>query len=251
MTHWLDPLRALLDSTSDPMTFFFRDDDGGWEDDRLFAVVELFEARSLPVALAVIPNAMEDATARSLTGLMDVAPRLVEVHQHGFAHVNHEPQGRHCEFGPSRPAAAQRLDIEHGRARLADLFGPRVRPMFTPPWNRCTRVTAHCLVELGFSVLSRDAGSAPFEVPVLTELPVSWDWFVHRHHERLGSDAAGLSLAAAAASGVPTGIMLHHARMDATERRRLGELLDLLGHQNARVQTMWEVAEGTSHVPTS
>jgi hypothetical protein len=250
MTQWLDPLCALLDSTSNPMTFFFRDDDGGWEDDRLFAVIELFGARSLPVTLAVIPNAMEQAVARSLTDVMDMAPRLVEVHQHGFAHVNHESQGRRCEFGESRPAAAQRLDIEHGRARLADLFGPRVRPMFTPPWNRCTRATAHCLVELGFSVLSRDGGAAPFEIRGLAELPVRWDWFAHRHHERLDSEAAGLALAATAASGEPTGIMLHHARMDATERQRLGELLDVLGHPNARVQTMWEVAERRSHVST-
>lgn len=242
MTDWLDPCRGLLDSTSSPMTFFFRDDDGGWEDDRLFALIELFVARSLPVTLAVIPNAIEDAAARRLTDVMDTAPRLVEVHQHGFAHLNHEPQGRQCEFGGSRPAAAQRVDIERGRARLADLFGPSVRPMFTPPWNRCTRATGHCLVELGFSVLSRDACAQPFAIPGLAELPVRWDWFAHRHHERLSSQAAGLGLATAAAAGEPTGIMLHHARMDGTERQRLGELLDVLGHENAAVQTMWEVA---------
>jgi hypothetical protein len=76
----------------------------------------------------------------------------------------------------------------------------------------------------------------------LAELPVRWDWFAHRHQERLSSGAAGFGLATAAASGEPTGIMLHHARMDATERQRLGELLDVLAHENARVQTMWEVA---------
>jgi len=251
MRQWLDPFRARLDSTSSPMTFFFRDDDGGWEDERLFELIEVFGARTMPVTLAVIPSAMQDTVARRLGAVMDGAPRLVQVHQHGFAHVNHEPHGRKCEFGASRPAAAQRLDIEQGQARLADLFGPRVRSMFTPPWNRCTRATADCLVELGFSVLSRDAGAARFEVPALAELPVRWDWFAHRHHERLAPDAAGLSLAAAATSGEPTGIMLHHARMDETERRRLGELLDVLAHPNARVQTMWEVAEGTLHVSTS
>lgn len=248
MTHWLDPCRNLLDSTSSPVRFFFRDDDGGWGDDRLFALIELFVARSLPVTLAVIPNAIEGAVARRLNDVIYALPRLVEVHQHGFAHVNHEPQDRQCEFGGSRPAFAQRSDIERGRARLAYLFGPNVRPMFTPPWNRCTRATGQCLVELGFSVLSRDARAEPFAIPGLAELPVRWDWFAHRHHERLSSEAAGLGLATAAAYGEPTGIMLHHARMDATERQRLGELLDVLAHENARVQTMWEVAEGRSHV---
>ena len=77
--------------------------------------------------------------------------RPVGLHQHGLAHVNHEREGRKCEFGPSRDAAAQRRDIADGRERLAALLGDRVDPIFTPPWNRCTADTGAVLAELGFA----------------------------------------------------------------------------------------------------
>ena len=44
----------------------------------------------------------------------ELTARGVAVHQHGFAHENHEPQGRKCEFGPSRSRVAQRRDIAAG-----------------------------------------------------------------------------------------------------------------------------------------
>ena len=115
---------------------------------------------ALPVDLAVIPAELDAGLARELRA----RPR-VGLHQHGLAHVNHEREGRRCEFGPARGAAAQRRDIEAGRARLADLLGERVDPIFTPPWNRCTADTGRCLAELGFAALSREARAAPLDVP--------------------------------------------------------------------------------------
>ena len=115
----------------------------------------------------------------------------VGLHQHGLAHVNHEREGRKCEFGPARGAAAQRRDIAEGRERLAALLGARVDPIFTPPWNRCTAETGRCLAELGFEVLSRESRAAPLGVPGLRELPVSVDWFAHRHGERLSPAELG------------------------------------------------------------
>ena len=49
-----------------------------------------------------------------------------------LAHVNHEREGRKCEFGPARGAAAQRRDIAAGRERLADLLGAARRPDLHP-----------------------------------------------------------------------------------------------------------------------
>ena len=158
------------------MPVFFRDDDAGWGDARLFELLDRFAAHSLPVDLAVIPMELDRALADELAA----RPR-VGLHQHGLAHVNHEREGRKHEFGPSRDAAAQRADIAAGRERLADLLGERVDPIFTPPWNRCTADTGRCLAELGFEVLSREARAAPLDVPGLRELPVSVDWFAHRH----------------------------------------------------------------------
>src|SRR5690348_11558928 len=124
--HWLDPLARALDAAPSPVRFFFRDDDAGWDDGRLLALLDVFAARGVPADVAVIPEALSPDLAAELRA------RPVGLHQHGFAHANHEAAGRKCEFGPSRPVAFQRADIAAGCARLADLLGDAVQPIFTP-----------------------------------------------------------------------------------------------------------------------
>jgi hypothetical protein len=94
MSAWLDPLRATLDREPGPTTFFFRDDDAGWCDERLFALLEVFERRGAPLDLAVIPQALSAKLARELGAWWRAMP--LGVHQHGFAHLNHELLGRKC-----------------------------------------------------------------------------------------------------------------------------------------------------------
>jgi hypothetical protein len=150
---WLDPVRQALDEG--PCTVFFRDDDAGWGDERLSALLDLFDRRGLPVDLAVIPAELRPTLTAELT--VRAPAGAVHLHQHGVAHVNHEPAGRKCEFGPARSYAAQAADITRGAAILADAFGDLVAPVFTPPWNRCSAVTADVLADAGFAVLSRDS----------------------------------------------------------------------------------------------
>src|SRR3954453_21418748 len=191
-TSWLRPVERALEG-AERVRFFFRDDDAGWGDTRLLALLDVFEARTTWVDLAVIPSALGAGLSREL-----LARERVGLHQHGFAHVDHEPEGRRkCEFGVARPAARQRADIEAGRARLQALLGERLDPVFTPPWNRCTIETARCLAELRFRVLSRESRAEPFGLPGLAEVPVHVDWV------RLEPDAAGERIAAAVAAGGP------------------------------------------------
>jgi peptidoglycan/xylan/chitin deacetylase (PgdA/CDA1 family) len=229
MSSWLDPLRRALDEAESPAEFFFRDDDAGWRDDRLFALLDLFAAHGAPIDLAVIPSALTQGLAAALLGRAGRSPGRVEVHQHGFAHVNHETEGRKCEFGPSRAKDRQRRDIAAGRDRLRDMLGPSARPVFTPPWNRCTAATGECLVELGFRALSRDATAGPLGVPGLAEVPVRVDWFKKRKGARLGREAWGALLADEVRGGGRVGVMLHHAEMDEGELEALGELLAAIG----------------------
>jgi hypothetical protein len=241
MSAWLDPVRAALDR-ADPIPIFFRDDDVGWCDERLLRMLEVFASAEVPIDLAVIPAAASPRLVRTLQTL----PR-VELHQHGYAHVNHELDGRKAEFGPSRPLDAQRRDIAAGWSRLQDLAGEAARPIFTPPWNRCTGDTGRCLAELGFCMLSREAGAAPLDVPSLCELPIQIDWFARRHGERLAPAAWSARLAAALAGAMPVGIMLHHANMDTAERAALGELLALVGNSRcARPHSMFAFRQMTS-----
>ena len=175
MVRWLDPLAEALDSEA-PVQVFFRDDDAGWRDDRLRALLDCFEAHGLPVDVAAIPQALGPGMARELVA------RGVAVHQHGLAHANHEPEGRKYEFGPSRLAWRAAARHRGGAGAAARAAGRAVEPIFTPPWNRCTRDTALCLAELGFEVLSRESRAEP--LGVLRELPVSLD-FVRLSPEEL------------------------------------------------------------------
>jgi peptidoglycan/xylan/chitin deacetylase (PgdA/CDA1 family) len=214
---WLDPVRGALDETAAPVDVFFRDDDAGWRDDRLGALLDVFERRGVPVDVAAIPAAVGPRLARELLA------RGVAVHQHGWAHVDHEPTGRKCEFGPSRPRAEQLADIAAGAARLRDVAEPLLVPIFTPPWNRCTSATAECLAQLGLACLSREWRATPLEgVP---ELPVDVDW--------LGRALVGERLADALREGGRAGVMLHHAAMDDVDLRRLDELVALLATHDA------------------
>jgi hypothetical protein len=229
MVRWLDPVAEALDSARAPVEVFFRDDDAGWRDDRLRALLDRFEARGLPLDVAAIPQALGPGMARELVA------RGVPVHQHGLAHVNHEPEGRKHEFGPSRPRELQRRDIEAGRALLAERLDGALEPIFTPPWNRCTRDTALCLAELGFALLSRESRAEPFGVPGLRELAVSLDWSRLEPHELAARFAAARP---------PIGVMFHHAEMDDADLARADELLALLaGHE--RVVTRPMMATGS------
>lgn len=228
MSAWLDPLRLALDRSFSPCTLFFRDDDAGWHDDRLRALLDRFARSRMPLDVAVIPMALGPAMARELRQRLADAPALLGLHQHGYRHVDHERAGRKCEFGPSRDGAAQRHDIEQGARMLERLLGPLVDPIFTPPWNRCTVTTGQCLVELGIHVLSREHRAAAFELRSLAELPVSIDWCKREANRAADPAMLAQTIAGALGGGRALGIMLHHAVMDEAQLGALGELLDLL-----------------------
>jgi peptidoglycan/xylan/chitin deacetylase (PgdA/CDA1 family) len=238
---WLEPLRRELDAAARPCTFFFRDDDAGWETERLLALVDLFAAHAVPLDLAVIPAALDRELAARLRSRREHEPRLLDFHQHGFAHVDHEPDGRPCEFGPSRAPDDQRADIEAGARRLRALLG-ETAPIFTPPWNRCTEATGRCLLDAGFRVLVRDASAARLELDGLAELHVHVDWSARRRGRPLDRAEIGPLLAAACGEGT-TGVMLHHALLDRDELADVARLLALLaGHENARCVPLGSLA---------
>src|SRR4051812_44895721 len=88
--HWLDPVRGALEANA--ASVFFRDDDAGWADARLCALLDRFERHGLPADLAVIPAALDHRLAGELR--RRAATQRLGLHQHGFAHRNHEPDGR-------------------------------------------------------------------------------------------------------------------------------------------------------------
>jgi peptidoglycan/xylan/chitin deacetylase (PgdA/CDA1 family) len=218
--HWLDPVTAALDAAPAPVDVFFRDDDAGWGTDRLLALLDVFARHDVPLDLAVIPTALDEQLAAEL--LRRAASQRVHLHQHGYAHDNHEPDGRKYEFGPHRSRDEQQRDIAAGAARLRDLLGV-TQPIFTPPWNRCTADTGRALVALGFEVLPREARAEPLGIDGLAEIPIRVDWVKADATQRLAS---------AIGEGGRTGVMFHHAAMDAGALARADELLALLARDD-------------------
>lgn len=236
---WLEPLRRELDDAAAPCTFFFRDDDAGWAGGRLLSLLDLFAHYAVPLDLAVIPTALDPVLAARLRRRRERERGILAFHQHGFAHLNHEPSGRPCEFGPGRPAARQREDIAAGARLLRALLG-ETPPLFTPPWNRCTRTTGRCLLDLGFRVLVRDSTASRLELDGLRELQVHVDWSAPRRAvdpERV---------LAAVRRREPIGIMLHHALLGRQERGEVERLLALLVvHENAHCIPMSSLVDGS------
>ena len=222
-------LLLSLDETAQPVEVFFRDDDAGWEDARLLELIARFAEQGLPLDLAVIPAALHEALAFKLVD------SHAGLHQHGYAHTNHQLEGRKCEFGPARGYEAQRADIGAGQARLRDLLGDRVDPFFTPPWNRCTRDTGKALVSLGFTLLSREHRAEP--LGVLPELPV------HLDVARLSAAELDERFAGHVRDGGPVGVMFHHGVMEPDDMARASELLALLArHERVVPRRMAELS---------
>ena len=241
-----------MDEGGGPISFFFRNDDVGWEDTRLFDLLDLFARYEVPIDLAVIPKSISRETAARLRQLVAERSGYVSVHQHGFEHVNHEQTGRKCEFGDSRSSELQHADIAAGKKLLTDLLGPITDSIFTPPWNRCNASTAACLQKEGFTLLSRDITAKQLDTPELMELSVSIDWFGHRKQVRLTPDEIGASLGAAVSSQTPVGVMLHHALIDDEEREMIGELLKLLSSRpQVRCQLMRDLVPSPERNATS
>jgi hypothetical protein len=233
---WLDPVRAALDRLSSPREVFVRDDDAGWGDERLSALLDVCADAGCPVDVAVIPTELTPALAARLH--RHARNATVRLHQHGYAHVNHEPTGRKCEFGPSRPPRQVVADVRSGAALLRDHLG-EVDPVFTPPWNRSTSDLADVLVAAGITVLSRDHTAPTIGHPQLQEVPVTVDWFGRDKGVRWSPDRFAGRLAESLTQDRVVGVMLHHAVTDDAELARVGELLGLLtGHDATTMTTL-------------
>ena len=233
MTTWLDTIRRAAEDAASPVEVFMRDDDAGRADDALIRLLTLFADRGLAIDLAVIPAAISEAMAAQLRAMLSSHPQI-GIHQHGYTHVNHEPSGRKYEFGPSRDAFHQLNDIRNGNARLTELFGSRLDPIFTPPWNRCTGDTVKALTTERFQILSRNATAERFAFSDLQHLPVTVDWQRARNGVRLARRRIAEGLADQIRAGkTPIGLMLHHETLDSEDWRDLVILAEFLASMPA------------------
>lgn len=235
MVNWLQPITDVLDKSVKPVQVFFRDDDVGWSNAQLYAMLDEFAKAEIAIDLAVIPAALDDKLADQLLARWQQDEKILGFHQHGYSHSNHETEGRKCEFGRSRCELQQKTDLANGKQLLQDSFDHALDPFFTPPWNRCTQTTLECLDELAFRLLSRDITAEQFTSPSLMQQPVHVDWSKIIKNSPNDLDELGQSIAGQLVSNELTGIMLHHADMQEIHLQPLAQLLAVIAnHHNAR-----------------
>ncbi len=197
-------------------TLWCRDDDACRDTPALRRLADLARQCDVPIALAVIPAALE----ASLVAAVADCPQLTFL-QHGYAHHNHAPAAeRSCELGPQRPVAASVAELAAGRRILGAAFGARLVATLVPPWNRIDRAIIAALPPAGFTGLST-FGPRPTRSP--TEGLVQCNTHVDLIAWRSGRTFIGVDRAIARLvlhlaarregsvdAGEPTGILTHH-----------------------------------------
>lgn len=243
----LETMLAGLSAQGRRISFFFRDDDVDVDEPSLRRLLEVFSSRGLPLALGVIPALLTDEAASWLKEERRAQGGRIELVQHGWQHINHETEGRKCEFGPSRDYAAQHADIAQGLARMRAAFGTDFFAAFIPPWNRCTDDTFRALDDLKFQVLSKD-GQRLTTGYGFREISTTIDLCRWRGGAALKpADEIEAELIAQATEFNTIGVLLHHKVMRDDAFGLLSALLDVLqGAPSARFHTLQELAGPSS-----
>ena len=155
---------------------WWRDDDAIAPTPALEQLVALSKAVKVPVHLAVIPKAATPELAARVADTDHLIPVV-----HGWTHRNLAPKtAKKAEFGDTRDLADVALDVQNGLKHLQSLFGPRLKPMFVPPWNRIAPVHFSALAKAGYTALSTyTPRSTPFAAPDLQQInthldPINW-----------------------------------------------------------------------------
>ena len=229
------PYQAFLATTLRPqleanvatkLPIFLRDDDIDVDEETLRYLLDITLSHSVPLHVAVIPSSLTEGVIALLKEVKRFHADLLELGQHGWAHANHEPEGRKCEFGSSRSFEEQLADIARGKALLEETFDERFASIFTPPWNRCTEDTLRVLDTLGFEVLSRSSNGPFTQSYCFQEVSITLDLFHWKGGAGLKApEVIVQEFIAQAQRGEPIGLLLHHKVMDAEAFSFLDALL--------------------------
>ncbi len=208
--------------------FWWRDDDAAAPCSELDRLANLAATHAVPLALAVIPQRLDE----ELGGWLESRP-LVTALQHGFAHVNHAGAGeRSIELGGAYPPARALTELTRGFARLERAFGERFVPVLVPPWNRIAPGLLPELPQLGLRGLSTmRVRKTPRPAAGLLQVNVHLDP-VHWRGDR-GFIGSYPSIA----------ILVQHLVAKRTGYRDRDEPTGLLTHHLAQNDAVWRFAE--------
>ena len=215
-------------------TVFFRADDIAIPSKQFSQLIESFKKHKMPLCLATVPTWLNTSRLADLQPLVGCSTSQWCWHQHGYVHRNFEPVGKNQEFGPARTYSEITSSIKKGKDRLDLLLGALNQPVFTPPWNRCSKETLQALQDLKFHAISRSRGAQPPTTAIFPDFQVNVD--LHTRKEQ-ASDQGFHNLLAELEQSLASGrcgIMLHHQRMNNHAVDFLDTLLSCL-HKNTGI----------------
>jgi hypothetical protein len=241
-TYWADLADELnrWEEEGRTATLWWRDDDAVAPSRRLDDLLTV--AGAIPVSLAVIPATAEPALAGWLERYASSSVRIL---QHGYRHANHASAVKKSEFPNSRRREAVKADLALGRARLAELFGPRALAVLAPPWNRFDDSFLPLLAEIGIYGISKIGTClSAHPEPGVCEANVHVDLVSWRTDRGFVGEAAALGGLVAhltarrsgdADPDEPTGLLTHHLVQDEATGAFLARLISLTrNHPAAR-----------------
>ncbi len=243
----LRPRLEQLYKDKKEIRFFLRDDDADEDVETLRHLFDVTLASGVPLNLEIIPDGLTDSGIRLLDNHKHLHPTLFELNQHGWRHLNHEKEGRKCEFGVSRTFDQQFEDISKGKRRLEEIFKDKFYPVFTPPWNRCTNDTLKALDQLGFRVFSKDRGKDPITGFSFHEISTTLDLYRWKGNPTMKTPEEIVNeLIIQMEENEPIGLLLHHKVMDHEAFRFLDMLLVVLReYPNVQFHTFQSLLESS------
>ncbi len=129
--------------------FYFRNDDVNILDRELQAVTARCVDEGVPITHTVEPANVSDETVDWLLQQKAHDPRLIEITQHGYDHVERDVG----EFGGKRSHEDQFADLSRGRQMLVERFGAGFFPCLNFPFGPYNRSSMRAADDLGFRVI--------------------------------------------------------------------------------------------------
>ena len=224
---------------------WLRDDDATRPSPALDRLLDLSERFSVPMTLAVIPEATGEALAKRIeqTTHIDIAV-------HGWAHQNHARQDeKKRELGLHRPLDTVLDELQTGLKKLQSLHGSHFVPMLVPPWNRIDQVVVEELPQAGYKALSVYGPEKTGSIPLLNTHIDVIDWrgtSGGRDHDLLFAEIA-FRLRITQDTGGMAGILTHHLDHDDSVWAFLQSLFSLTAnHPGCRWRSSRQWLEGLS-----
>jgi hypothetical protein len=221
------------------MWVFFRDDDLGWEPKAFARLLTTFAKNDQRLNAAAIPSLLSDEIIGESIPYSHQASPFLQVVVHGYAHENHQKEGKKCEFGADRSEDSVAQELGLGLKKIQSTFENSF-PCFVPPWNRMADRHLPLLRSAGFKVLSREAevSKKSARPQGIIEADIDLDLHTRKDGHRLSAAQIFRQLALWNEEGKNSaGIMLHHNRMTDSDFLEMDTLLKELSKRN--IQTVF------------